>query len=316
MSSIRPNKPASSPAPLDAQMSFDAETAPLTIAADHSCVGCGYNLRGLPVDGRCPECGNTVTASFLATSGFERAWVEDLRDGAGLIVTAYGTLFTSVCLFAVLLLVVLPLDADALFLFTGLAAAISLLVAAGVADRGLMIVCGRTSARLESQEPLRRRVIFAARALRATVALALVLFLLLEASFSPFLMVLLALVAAAAALLWFFVRVTYFRYLAYTVAALKNESRAARANGIERVSSGFGTLSAILAALLLIYVASHVVAPDRRQLSVDLMPATLLVAMIGPGLCVIFTGLPSVGVHMELRRAAIAALFVDPYGID
>lgn len=35
-----------------------------SIAADCSCVACGYNLRGLSRDGRCPECGQPVVLSL------------------------------------------------------------------------------------------------------------------------------------------------------------------------------------------------------------------------------------------------------------
>ena len=34
-----------------------------TIREDHACVGCGYNLRGLPFDHRCPECGKPCAES-------------------------------------------------------------------------------------------------------------------------------------------------------------------------------------------------------------------------------------------------------------
>src|SRR5690242_3809775 len=35
-------------------------------ALDHDliCVACGYNLRGLRQDGRCPECGGTIARSI------------------------------------------------------------------------------------------------------------------------------------------------------------------------------------------------------------------------------------------------------------
>lgn len=32
------------------------------ITADRECLGCGYNLRGLPEGGACPECGRTIVA--------------------------------------------------------------------------------------------------------------------------------------------------------------------------------------------------------------------------------------------------------------
>jgi hypothetical protein len=31
--------------------------------ADPACEGCGYCLRGQPLDGRCPECGTAVAVS-------------------------------------------------------------------------------------------------------------------------------------------------------------------------------------------------------------------------------------------------------------
>ena len=34
-----------------------------TVTADIACRRCGYNLRGLPVDGRCPDCAMPIAAS-------------------------------------------------------------------------------------------------------------------------------------------------------------------------------------------------------------------------------------------------------------
>ena len=35
--------------------------APELIEEDRPCESCGYNLRGLPLSGRCPECGETIS---------------------------------------------------------------------------------------------------------------------------------------------------------------------------------------------------------------------------------------------------------------
>jgi uncharacterized repeat protein (TIGR04138 family) len=53
-----------------------------TIDSDVPCAACGYNLRGLVFDGRCPECGLDIIHSlrpFLKTRDAERAnWLEDV----------------------------------------------------------------------------------------------------------------------------------------------------------------------------------------------------------------------------------------------
>jgi len=42
-----------------------AETAvPLSVQSDIPCLGCGYNLRGLPPQGLCPECGRPIELSL------------------------------------------------------------------------------------------------------------------------------------------------------------------------------------------------------------------------------------------------------------
>jgi hypothetical protein len=69
------------------------------VADDLTCVRCGYNLRGLASDGRCPECGETVERSlrgFPLVSEFTRALrlfhIEFLLGAAswGLVFTGIG----------------------------------------------------------------------------------------------------------------------------------------------------------------------------------------------------------------------------------
>jgi hypothetical protein len=45
------------------------------VEADEPCIFCGYNLRGLSRDGRCPECGRAV----METTSLTRRWVFDAR---------------------------------------------------------------------------------------------------------------------------------------------------------------------------------------------------------------------------------------------
>lgn len=47
---------------------------------DFECIECGYNLRGLMPDGRCPECGEKIESSLLEASHFtkprgRRSWI-------------------------------------------------------------------------------------------------------------------------------------------------------------------------------------------------------------------------------------------------
>lgn len=61
-------------------------SAPETLATDVECIHCGYNLRGLASDGRCPECGTPVQFSsqgnLLCYSDPE--WVQRLLWGVRL----------------------------------------------------------------------------------------------------------------------------------------------------------------------------------------------------------------------------------------
>ncbi len=58
------------------------ETSP-TLTADLICARCGYNLRGLPADGRCPECFTPVARSVHGNllRFADPAWVDTLRRG-------------------------------------------------------------------------------------------------------------------------------------------------------------------------------------------------------------------------------------------
>lgn len=54
---------------------------------DLFCASCGYNLRGLAPDGKCPECGTPVSRSIygIYLRYCDAAWVEKLRRGGSLL---------------------------------------------------------------------------------------------------------------------------------------------------------------------------------------------------------------------------------------
>jgi hypothetical protein len=60
------------------------------IAHDHPCRKCGYNLRGLSADGRCPECGTPVGYSLKGDllRFCDPGWLDTLYRGARMFV--YG----------------------------------------------------------------------------------------------------------------------------------------------------------------------------------------------------------------------------------
>ncbi len=53
------------------------------IAEDKICIDCGYNLRGLKTDGRCPECGGEVAASLRGHELHHASlpWLRSVRRG-------------------------------------------------------------------------------------------------------------------------------------------------------------------------------------------------------------------------------------------
>jgi len=68
------------PTVADTDVALDAAGA---IAVDVPCRRCGYNLRGLKPDGRCPECGTDVRVSLVTLlRAADPAWVRRLAHGA------------------------------------------------------------------------------------------------------------------------------------------------------------------------------------------------------------------------------------------
>jgi hypothetical protein len=72
-------------------------TAATAIEQDLTCGGCDYNLRGLPCDGACPECGHGVTATIAGFSAARGRWLQrvatgSLLIGAGVLVGGTGLL--------------------------------------------------------------------------------------------------------------------------------------------------------------------------------------------------------------------------------
>lgn len=65
------------------------------IAHDVTCRKCGYNLRGLSPDGRCPECGTAVGYSLQGDllRFCDPNWVDILRGGASLFIWGIVTIF-------------------------------------------------------------------------------------------------------------------------------------------------------------------------------------------------------------------------------
>jgi len=69
------------------------------VAIDIPCRKCAYNLRGLPAEGRCPECGASIGFSLMGDllCYSDPSWVDTLRKGVksilwGVVVTIVGAI--------------------------------------------------------------------------------------------------------------------------------------------------------------------------------------------------------------------------------
>lgn len=72
------------------------------VAEDCKCVGCGYNVRTLPVTARCPEC-NQPVADAVRTNGLryaDKQWLADVAGGAAACTVAAAALLACVTITA------------------------------------------------------------------------------------------------------------------------------------------------------------------------------------------------------------------------
>ena len=64
------------------------------------CVGCGYDVRNLPVDGPCPECGTPIERSLggLRLAAADPRWLARLTLGQSLVARGLYTALLGFCL--------------------------------------------------------------------------------------------------------------------------------------------------------------------------------------------------------------------------
>jgi hypothetical protein len=109
------------------------------VGRDLPCVRCGYQLRGLPVEGKCPECGGEVRRSLMgdllmfADAGYVRV----LRIGA--MLAEAGIVIALVAIFGGMGVLFLSLAAD---YGSGVFEVVSVAASAGVLLFGLLSLVG------------------------------------------------------------------------------------------------------------------------------------------------------------------------------
>ncbi len=83
--------PATGPAPSVEARDGPEGTRLGTVVAFVPCAPCGYDLRGLPADGRCPECGREIRCSLSPDRLMfaDGAWLADLKRALALLGLAW-----------------------------------------------------------------------------------------------------------------------------------------------------------------------------------------------------------------------------------
>ncbi len=94
--------------PIHERLFFASKVAPTTIVEDRACVRCSYNLVGLKVGDRCPECGTPITTG--ASSRFSTTmadapvpYLARLRMGALIMGLGGAALLASLALLVIIL---------------------------------------------------------------------------------------------------------------------------------------------------------------------------------------------------------------------
>jgi hypothetical protein len=75
------------PPPVDSQFTQAGAPGGVYVEIDRPCVGCSYNLRGLPVTGNCPECGQPVQFSLrgILLQFASPDYLATIRSGVSLV---------------------------------------------------------------------------------------------------------------------------------------------------------------------------------------------------------------------------------------
>ena len=81
----------------DRGIDVDLLQSEITLVEDVPCRACGYNLRGLTLPGRCPECGENLDYSVQEfdaarhlTLPVDRGWAGQILEGARLSLISFG----------------------------------------------------------------------------------------------------------------------------------------------------------------------------------------------------------------------------------